>query len=38
VFARIQQYGLRLFKIPAPTKGLGVQVPKAAVSNPNQID
>jgi cell division protein FtsI (penicillin-binding protein 3) len=38
VFARIQQYGLRQFKIPPPTRGLGVTVPKAAVSNPNQID
>jgi cell division protein FtsI (penicillin-binding protein 3) len=38
VFARIGQYGLRQFKIPAPAKGLGVVVPKAAVANPNQID
>jgi cell division protein FtsI (penicillin-binding protein 3) len=38
VFARIQQYGLRLFKIPAPTNGLGVQVPKAAVTDTKQID
>jgi cell division protein FtsI (penicillin-binding protein 3) len=38
VFARIQQYALRVFKIPAPDKGLGVQVPKAAVTDTKQID
>jgi cell division protein FtsI (penicillin-binding protein 3) len=38
VFARIQQYGLRLFRIPPPTKGLGVSVPKAKTDDISQKD
>jgi cell division protein FtsI (penicillin-binding protein 3) len=38
VFARIGQYALRLFKIPPPSQGLGVEVPKATVTDTNQID
>jgi cell division protein FtsI (penicillin-binding protein 3) len=38
VFARIQQYGLRLFRIPPPSHGLGVTVPKVDGSAINQRD
>jgi cell division protein FtsI (penicillin-binding protein 3) len=38
VFARIGQYALRQFKIPPPAQDLGVEVPKATVTNTNQID
>jgi cell division protein FtsI (penicillin-binding protein 3) len=38
VFARIGQYALQQFKIPPPAKGLGVEVPKATVTDTNQID
>ena len=38
VFARIQQYALRLFRIAPPSHGLGVVVPAADGSNVNQRD
>jgi cell division protein FtsI (penicillin-binding protein 3) len=38
VFARIQQYGLRLFRIPPPSHGLGVVVPAADAANINRRD
>lgn len=38
VFARIQQYGLRLFRIPPPSHGLGVEVPVADAAAVTQRD
>ena len=38
VFARIQQYALRLFRIPPPSHGLGVDVPTAQPTDINQRD
>jgi cell division protein FtsI (penicillin-binding protein 3) len=38
VFARIQQYALRLFRIPPPSHGLGVEVPTARHADINQRD
>lgn len=38
VFARIAQYGLRLFKIPPPANGMGVAVPVAKPTTVNRVD
>jgi len=38
VFARIQQYALRLFRIPPPSHGLGVDVPVAKAADISQRD
>jgi cell division protein FtsI (penicillin-binding protein 3) len=38
VFARIQKYALRQFKIPAPQRGLGVSVPAAEPTAINRQD
>jgi cell division protein FtsI (penicillin-binding protein 3) len=38
VFARIQQYALRLFRIPPPSHGLGVDVPVAKAADITQRD
>ena len=38
VFSKVAQYGLRLFRIPPPSKGLGVSVPKAQADDINQHD
>ena len=38
VFARVSQYGLRLFKIPPPSHDLGVKVPTAKPTGVNKID
>jgi cell division protein FtsI (penicillin-binding protein 3) len=38
VFARVSQYGLRLFKIPPPSHDLGVEVPTAKPTGVNRID
>ena len=38
VFARIQQYALRLFRIPPPSHDLGVDVPTAQHADINQRD
>jgi cell division protein FtsI (penicillin-binding protein 3) len=38
VFARIQQYALRLFRIPPPSHDLGVDVPTAKHADINQRD
>jgi cell division protein FtsI (penicillin-binding protein 3) len=38
VFARIQQYALRLFRIPPPSHGLGVSVPEADHADIQQRD
>jgi cell division protein FtsI (penicillin-binding protein 3) len=38
VFARVSQYGLRLFKIPPPSHGLGVDVPAAKPTGVNKLD
>jgi cell division protein FtsI (penicillin-binding protein 3) len=38
VFARIQQYGLRLFRIPPPSHGIGVVVPNVKDTDINQRD
>lgn len=38
VFARIEQYALRLFRIPPPSQDLGVKVPTAQPADINQRD
>ena len=38
VFARIQQYALRLFRIPPPSHDLGVKVPTAQHADIKQRD
>jgi len=38
VFARVAQYGLRLFKIPPPSQGLGVRVPSAKPTSVDRVD
>jgi cell division protein FtsI (penicillin-binding protein 3) len=38
VFARVSQYGLRLFKIPPPSHDLGVEVPAAKPTGVNRVD
>jgi cell division protein FtsI (penicillin-binding protein 3) len=38
VFARVSQYGLRLFKIPPPSHDLGVEVPTAKPTGVNRVD
>jgi cell division protein FtsI (penicillin-binding protein 3) len=38
VFARVSQYGLRLFKIPPPSHDLGVSVPAAKPTGVDRVD
>lgn len=38
VFARVQQYALRQFRIPPPSQDLGVSVPEVGTVDPNRRD